>query len=413
MSASPFRAAIAVLAIGALSSESLFAQHPNDTCATAAVASNGSNAGTTFGASTGPDPLPTCPSLINDVWFSYTATCTGVAIASLCPPGSGNFDTVMAAWSGSCGCLNEVACNDDFCSLRSKVQFNVVQGQTYYISIGGFDGDAGSFVLDIQCAPVNPPPVIPANDLCSNATGIAENVMVTSTNVNATSGGGACPGDPLGQCSLVANDVWYAFVPSCTTLYEARTCVGSTNFDTVVTVWDGSGGCGSLVEVGCNDDAGCPTPGQSLSSITQFYAQAGNLYYVSVGGFLGGTGTFDLLVSQASALTLLFVTPAPGTLGYFLTGGVPNGIGFVGVTTDGTNFPTGPFFGIDLSNADLLSQIAAGVPFLTTLSPCGTFFAGPYGGLPSGFTIYAVALSAPQGFNFPTKIGTPMTATTL
>src|SRR5262245_42966518 len=119
MRPSQFRAATLFLVVAAFFASPLLAQVPNDTCATAAIAFDGNNPGTTIGASTGPDPLPTCPNLINDVWFSYTASCTGFAIASLCSPGSATFDSVMAAWGGSCGCLNELTCNDDFCSLKS------------------------------------------------------------------------------------------------------------------------------------------------------------------------------------------------------------------------------------------------------------------------------------------------------
>lgn len=242
----------------------------NDHCAGATVASNGNNPGNNLTASTGPEPIPSCGAMLNDVWFSYTATCTGTVIASLCTPGSANFDTVMAAWSGACNCLNEIACNDDTCSLASRITFGVVAGTTYYISVGGFDGEVGSFVLNIQC------------------------------------GAGTPPNAPL---------------------------------------------------------------------------------------------------------NLVFTNSGPGSLGYTLTGGPPNGIGFVGITPTQGAFPNGAFFGIDLSGAELATEIATGFPFLSTLSPCGSVSAGPYFGLPSGFTIYAVALAAPAGYTYPTQVGVATTAT--
>jgi hypothetical protein len=386
-------------------------QVPNDSCATAMVVGDGSTPGTNAGASTGPDPLPSCPAMLNDVWFSYTASCTGTAIVSFCAPGTANFDTVLAAWSGSCGCLNELACNDDFCGTSSRVVFPVVAGTTYYISAGSFDGSVGSFTLNIMCGAVVPPPVIPANDFCSGAQAIAEGVVTPGTSVNASTGGGGCPGDPSGLCSVVSNDVWYSFFASCSGPYEARTCVGSTAFDTVVTVWDGSAGCGSLVEVACNDDNFCGIAGQGLSSIASWNATAGTLYYVSVGGFLGATGSFDLLVGPPSALTLTFTSSGPNTLGYTLGGGPPFGFQFTAISTVPGAFPNGSWFGISITNQEIINQITFGYPFVTLLGPCGEAVVPPFGPLPAGFTVYGVSLAAPIGFTTPTHISPPVSGT--
>ena len=117
----------------------------------------------------------------NDVWYSYTATCTGTVTASLCLPAT-NFDTLMAAWSGSCGCLSEIACNDDACpGNKSSVTFSSIAGTTYYLSIGGFDGGAGNFGLSITCTPASPPPLIPLNDHCAAPQLIAEGVVTAGT----------------------------------------------------------------------------------------------------------------------------------------------------------------------------------------------------------------------------------------
>src|SRR5262245_51051785 len=90
------------------------AQAPNDHCTGAIVAVNGVTTGSNGNASVWPDPMPACGTMSNDVWFLYTATCTGLATASTCGNGT-NFDTIIAAWNGGCGCLSEIACNDDAC----------------------------------------------------------------------------------------------------------------------------------------------------------------------------------------------------------------------------------------------------------------------------------------------------------
>ena len=51
-----------------------------------------------------------------DVWLSYMATTTTTAVISLC---NSNFDTALKIYD-SCG-GSVLACNDDFCSLQSKV----------------------------------------------------------------------------------------------------------------------------------------------------------------------------------------------------------------------------------------------------------------------------------------------------
>jgi hypothetical protein len=410
MTFNPSKLVMVAVALGLSSTATIEAQVPNDTCATALIVSDGNTAGSNGGATTGPDPLPSCASMSNDVWFSYTATCTGTAFASFCGPGTANFDTVLAAWSGPCGCLNQLACNDDFCGVSSRITFNVVAGATYYISAGGFDGGAGSFTLNIMCGAIVPP-VIPTNDQCSASTSLAEGVVTAGTSVNATTGGSGCPGDPSGTCSLVANDVWYHFFASCSGPYEARTCVGNTAFDTVVTVWDGTLGCGAVVQVGCNDDNNCSIAGQGLSSIATWNATAGTLYYVSVGGFLGATGPFDLSVGLSPTLTLTFTHSGPNTIGYQVGGGPALGFQYTAVSVTPGAFPNGPFFGIEITTLEIIDQLNFGYPFVNFLGACGEAFVQPLGPVPSGLTIYAVALAAPVGTGFPTHVSAPVTAT--
>jgi hypothetical protein len=405
--------AILVLFWSAFTCELACGQAPNDSCATAIAAFDGNTSGNNNMSSTGPDPVPACGTMSNDVWYSYQATCSGVVTATLCTPGT-NFDTMMAAWSGSCGCLSELACNDDFCvGNKSAVTFNSVAGTVYYLSIGGFDGGAGNFTMNISCTPVSPPPFVPPNDHCFGALSITEGAVTAGTTQNSTTGGGGvCPGDPVGSCSVMSNDVWYIFVASCSGQYEARTCVGATSFDTVVAVWDGAGGCGNLVEIGCNDTGGCAIANQGNSAIATWNATAGNLYYISVGGFIGLTGTFDLVVGPTGLNPVLaFINAGPGTIGYTVVGGPPSGLAFTAITVNQGMFPNGAFFGIDISITELTDQINIGFPFLVNLGPCGGLTIGPVGGAPSGITLYAVTLTAPNGVLVLHSTSAPVTAT--
>jgi hypothetical protein len=94
-----------------------------------------------------------------NIWYCYTAACTGQATISLC--GSG-FDTMLAVYKG-CQCDpaqgDMIACNDDACNLQSEVTIDVVAGQKYLIEVGGYGSDTGQGVLSVSVScegPVEP-----------------------------------------------------------------------------------------------------------------------------------------------------------------------------------------------------------------------------------------------------------------
>jgi hypothetical protein len=267
--------------------------------------------------------------------------------------------------------------------------------------------------MTISCAPLTPPPVIPPNDFCSGASFIAEGVVTSGTTVQATTGGGGtCPGDPIGSCSVMANDVWYYFVAACTGTYEARTCFAATSFDTVVAVFDGTGGCGNLVEIACNDTGSCAIPGQGSTATASWSATAGNLYYVSVGGFIGFSGAFDLRVAQTGSNPVLsFFDVGPGSIGYTIVGGPPAGLALTAITLAQGAFPNGSFFGIDITITEVLNQLAFGYPFFVNLGACGEATVGPFFGAPTGLALYAVTLTALNGTSVLHAASLPVTAT--
>ncbi|MHC4626654.1 MAG: GEVED domain-containing protein [Planctomycetota bacterium] len=94
-----------------------------------------------------------------NVWYCYTAACTGQATISLC--GSG-FDTMLAVYDG-CQCSpgqgDMIACNDDDCDLQSEATIDVVAGRRYLIEVGGYGSDTGQGVLSVSVScdsPVRP-----------------------------------------------------------------------------------------------------------------------------------------------------------------------------------------------------------------------------------------------------------------
>jgi hypothetical protein len=128
----------------------------NDECATAlAILANTPTAFDNSGATTGGD-LFACSSggqpHANDIWYRYTATSNDDIVVSLC--GSG-FDTLLQGYSGACGALTSLACNDDLCALQSTIQFSGTSGQSYYIQVAGWNGAAGVGI--VQVTEITPP----------------------------------------------------------------------------------------------------------------------------------------------------------------------------------------------------------------------------------------------------------------
>ncbi len=134
----------------------------NDSCATAIPLLNGVHGPFTCqGASTSAPAWP-CGNGANDVWFSYNVTNFGTLDVDTCFLAA--FDTVIEVFSGSCGNLTSVGCNDDACGTQSSLSIPVSPG-TYYIRVGS-NGAPGGFNLDIEGPSGNPAGAIVFGDGC-------------------------------------------------------------------------------------------------------------------------------------------------------------------------------------------------------------------------------------------------------
>lgn len=132
-----------VLAGALLAAPSFVGAQGSDQCANAqAIAGVGLFAFNNSAASTdGPNP-PGCTQLNRDVWFAWTAPSTGTFTVETC--GLASIDTVLAAYAGtSCPPGTPLACNDDSCSLQSRITFNANGGSTYLLRVGVFGGSTG------------------------------------------------------------------------------------------------------------------------------------------------------------------------------------------------------------------------------------------------------------------------------
>jgi hypothetical protein len=126
----------------------------NDTCAGATVISEGVIVvGSNLGATIGPDPVGACVVNGADVWYTFTASCTGAYRVTTC--GAVGFDEVVSLWGGTCGALAPIACDDDSCGALagpSNIVFSATAGTSYYVSVAGYGSPvaaAGTFHLTV------------------------------------------------------------------------------------------------------------------------------------------------------------------------------------------------------------------------------------------------------------------------
>jgi hypothetical protein len=124
----------------------------NDDCADATPVGNGTFNFTTIGATN--DFAASCgaSNTSPDVWFRYTAPCSGAATVSTC--GLTTMDTVLTVLTACGG--SEIVCRDDSCNLQTEVTFPAVAGQQYMVRVSGFGRNTGSGQVRLSCAPPCP-----------------------------------------------------------------------------------------------------------------------------------------------------------------------------------------------------------------------------------------------------------------
>jgi hypothetical protein len=262
----------------------------NNACANAIPVSSGTIVGTTANATL--DGTSTCgfPSGQGpDVWYSYTATCSGPVtfdtIGSNLLAG-GMTDTVLSLHSNSCpgNTGNQLACDDDAGgNFMSRITYDVVQGTTYKIRVCGYNGRSGAFQLNVT-------PLGVSNDTCASAATLLRNVATGFTTCTATNS----PPLTEPQCNFFGQqtfgkDIWYRWVADRTGTATVSTCTG-TNYDTKIAAYANCPSAAGQV-ISCNDDA-C-----ALQSRITFACTAGQSYIIRVGGYTTAAGTGSIILT--------------------------------------------------------------------------------------------------------------------
>lgn len=211
----------------------------------------------------------------NDLWYRYTPTLSGDVTVSLC---GSQFDTTLSIYFDCNG--SEWLCNDNACGLQSEIEFFAHFGTTYLIRIARVGFTTENYELYVS-APIPPPPP-PVNDLCSNATVIAEDVVYAGSTQWAS-------GNPLVGTDYNyndPNDVWYAYSPSRTGRTTVSLC--NSQFDTTLAFLDS---CNGTLLYRNNDRCGLQS--ELFPEVT-----LGNNYLIRVSGYNGATGDYSLMVSE-------------------------------------------------------------------------------------------------------------------
>jgi hypothetical protein len=203
----------------------------NDDCATATVVSLGTTTASNVGALSGNDEqVPSCAGGNNNtaVWFRFTPAANNTYTIATC---GANFDTVLTAFSGACGSLSELACDDDTCDgvtppgsgLASQIStLSLNAGETYYIRVASYGAATGPFPVTIS---------IPTTGACcNNTTGACTTVInaacgtaATYQGDNSTCSPSPCP--PAGACCTATGGCSVVVSAACTGNYAGDNTV--------------------------------------------------------------------------------------------------------------------------------------------------------------------------------------------
>lgn len=194
-------------------------------------------------------PAPGCANYLGgDVWFTVVVPASGSL--NINTQAGVITDAGMAIYSGNCGNLTLIDCDDDsgpgLMPLLSAS--GLTPGDTVWIRVWEYGNDNNG-TFDI-CVTIPPPP--PANDEPCNAISITPDIncnYVTYTNENATS----TPNVPAPGCSNYAGgDVWFSVVVPAGggLVFDSQTDVIT---DGGMALYTGS--CNNLTLFACDDDS--------------------------------------------------------------------------------------------------------------------------------------------------------------
>ena len=264
-----------------------------------------------------------------DVWFVFVASITQPHRFTLCNEFS--YDTSLVLYEGSCS--NQIACNGDAefdgedgpCQLYySALEYELIAGESYYIRIGGWQGETGQGALTIYSLP-DPVPgaccfsdgnciddliadecttfggqfagetTICSGSICNVAEGDeCQNASVVFEGPSPFDTTNATPSDPQPDESMCADtflnweespDIWLSWTAQNDGVATFDTC-DTDSFDTSIVLYEGN--CNA--QIACNGDSQGQSGCQEYYSSITYAVSMGETYFIRIGGWQGTTG---------------------------------------------------------------------------------------------------------------------------
>ena len=102
------------------------------------------------------DPVPGCGiNGANGGWYRLVVPTTGTLVIDT---SGSNFNTVLAAYVGTCGALTPIGCdNDSGIGSTARLELPAFVGETLYILAGGFNGSSGTLEIGMSMVPATNP----------------------------------------------------------------------------------------------------------------------------------------------------------------------------------------------------------------------------------------------------------------
>lgn len=289
-----------VIAISAGYEHNLVVQQPlnqpqpplNDNFSSASLLSMHASArGDTWMATTeSVEPVPAvCGAIGKTVWYKIIPDTSGILIASTA---GSTFDTRLALYTGSeLSGLIAVNCDDNSgLEGTSLLTADVIAGKSYYLQVGGasfFPGTAhaGSFILQVSAGGR------PGNDNFTDTSLLSFPSSLTGNTVPAT----VETGEQLYNCEETGHTVWYKLISDKAGILVASARSGE--FQPVLALYTGS-----VVDALALEQCGRQLSvqelnGQPPTSRVTIPVEAGQTYYLQLGGTGGGGGIFTLETS--------------------------------------------------------------------------------------------------------------------
>jgi len=269
----------------------------NDACATPTTVGDGRLTFNNLGATTDGAADPLCSffnrsQVESDLWYVYTASCTGTAVFSLC---GSDFDTKLAVYNGTgCPSGSPAACSDDDCgtgveNTQSRIELAVTAGQPYTLRVGAYDTARGAGEMTIACnvdacaTSVNNclTPTATGAPGCSDSVCCAATCAVDTFCCDVTwdmkcagEAEGICDGHfaactaAAGACDVAKATPGCSNVSCCDTLCKTdpfccltewdATCVNEAGLTCLLACGAGAGACNSAhLSPGCDNEACC------------------------------------------------------------------------------------------------------------------------------------------------------------